>query len=232
MKKFLVSLLAVAVVLSMAGVVLAADPHDPHNPTDDPTKPSVKPVTSGDVVVIEKPTTTTKSVDITVSSDKTEVADAINKLITGNNFIPSYVYVGGKSLDKIVTPATMFQMSAVSSDLASVDKMEIIVSMDATKVNAAFMQAHYDGTLLIDKTSYDLKAKSWYGDPVVTAEAISDDKAVKVTVNGPKYFFTTADVVLAKTTATSSGGDSSSGCNVGFAPMALLLGLPLFFLKK
>jgi Synergist-CTERM protein sorting domain-containing protein len=231
MKKFLVSLLAVAVVLSMAGVVLAADPHDPHNPTDDPTKPSVKPVTSGDVVVIEKPTTTAEKVSFDVL-DKGDMADAINNLISTDNFIPSYVYVGGKSLDKIVTPATMFQMSAVSSDLASVDKMEIIVSMDATKVNAAFMQAHYDGTLLINKTSYDLKAKSWYGDPVVTAEAISDDKAVKVTVNGPKYFFTTADGVLAKTTATSSGSDSSSGCNVGFAPMALLLGLPLFFLKK
>lgn len=228
MKKFLVSLLAVAVVLSMAGVVLAADPHDPHNPTDDPTKPSVKPVTSGDVVVIEKPTTTTKSVDITVSSDKAEVADAINKLITGNNFIPSYVYVGGKSLDKIVNPVTMFQMNAISSDLASVDKMEIIVSMDATQINAAFMQAHHAGTIL----SLDVVAGSWYGDPIVTAEAISDDKAVKVTVNGPQYFFTTADVVLAKTTATSTGGGSSSGCNVGFAPMALLLGLPLFFLKK
>ena len=223
MKKYL---LALAVVIAMAGVAVA-DVHDPHNPQD-PTKPHVTPVVSADIVVIEKPTTTTQSVDITVSSDKTELANAINDLISKDNFVPTYVYVEGKSIDKIVTPVTLFQMTASSADLVSVDKMEIIISMDATKVNAAFMQAHYNGTIL----SQDVVAKNWYGAPIVVTESISSDKAVKITVNGPKFFFTTADVVLAKTTAVSGGSSSSSGCNVGFAPMALLLGLPLFFLKK
>ena len=228
MKKYL---LALAVVVAMAGVAVA-DVHDPHNPQD-PTKPHVKPVVSADIIVVPTPTVTgvPGKVDVVVPG-KEDSVKKINDLISNGSFKPVSIHVDGKSLDKVVEPVVTFAISADSAswDSTSPDKMVIVVSVDATKANSAFMRASKNGTISVDK-SYAIKSGDWYGTPVVSTKAISDNKGIEITVNKPWHFFTSSDIVLAKSSPVATGG-SSSGCNVGFAPMALLLGLPLFFLKK
>ena len=239
MKKYL---LALAVVIAMAGVAVA-DVHDPHKPVDKPTKPAIEKVSSDMVIVVKstdiKPSNPVVKVEEVTAKTSKDMADQLNNLWSTDGFVSSDIIIGGAKLDKIVTPLTYFTLNATSNDLSKDISLDIAVAISWDEfvkggaVPAAFMKAARDSKspdITIGGKVHTVSKDKWQGDPHVVV-AKSGDFA-KVTIYGPSYFFASPrKVILTKTTAVPGGG-SSSGCNVGFAPMALLLGLPLFFLKK
>jgi Synergist-CTERM protein sorting domain-containing protein len=118
---------------------------------------------------------------------------------------------------------------SVDVAIASGDPLVLGLSMDWNSSYQAFLRAHTSGKVSVDKKTYNVSKDNWRGKPVVSLAESGD--LVKLSIYSPDLFFSSNDVVIAKVAAPVSSG-SSSGCNVGFAPMALLLGLPLFFLKK
>ncbi|EFC90799.1 hypothetical protein Dpep_0773 [Dethiosulfovibrio peptidovorans DSM 11002] len=231
MKKFLVSLLAVAVVLSMAGVVLAVDTgHAGHT---DPTTPGVKTPTSEDVTVIS--TDVLKDAPVGVELVVADMESDPEKLATELANLPGFtsndIFIDDDNKvaeGQRVTPVTKLPLSV---DVASVDDPLVLgLSMDWNASYQAFLRAHTSGKVSVDKKTYTVSKDNWRGKPVVSLAESGD--LVKLSIYSPDLFFSSNDVVIAKVEAPASSGSSSSGCNVGFAPMALLLGLPLFFLKK
>jgi|GEM_PF-6660285 len=233
MKKFLVSLLAVAVVLSMAGVVLAADTghagHDYTKPgVKTPTTEIVKPISSGDIDVSSAPA----EAGVTVRDTPATSADLVTALEKLENFSSNDIIIGAGekvAASKTVTPVTLIPLTVTSSDKLP-SPFIFTVSMDWDDTYMAFLRAHRTGSADVKGKSYDVTSGDWYGDPIVAFKKSGDKPTISIYT--PTLFFSDNDVVIAKVAAPASSGSSSSGCNVGFAPMALLLGLPLFFLKK
>lgn len=230
MKKFLVSLLAVAVVLSMAGVVLAADTgHAGH----DYTKPGVKTPTSKDVTVISTDVLKDKpvGVELVVADMESDPEKLATELANLPGFTSNDIFIDDDKKvaeGQTVTPVIKLPLSV---DVASVDDPLVLgLSMDWDSSYQAFLRAHTSGKVSVDKKTYNVSKDNWRGKPVVSLAESGD--LVKLSIYSPDLFFSSNNVVIAKVAAPASSGSSSSGCNVGFAPMALLLGLPLFFLKK
>ncbi|SMG16638.1 Synerg-CTERM sorting domain-containing protein [Dethiosulfovibrio salsuginis] len=220
MKKYL---LALAVVIAMAGVAVANVYDDPHNPASADSDVDVK--IDSTIVV----TSADFAGDQSVSMD-------FGAMILDASFDSVVV-----SFDKTtvrrdsssdVTAVAVFTVSADSAQAKSADKLSFTIkNVDTNKFTSAYMRAKSSDSFVSGGTTYPIVSGEWHGAPVVSLDILTSRDA-KITVNKPGNFFSENPIVLAKTTPVHTGGSSSSGCNVGFAPMALLLGLPLFFLKK
>lgn len=60
---------------------------------------------------------------------------------------------------------------------------------------------------------------------------INADNKITIPADQVGNYFTANKIFITKSSKVDEGG-GGGGCSLGFAPMALLLGLPLFFLRK
>lgn len=230
MKKYL---LALAVVVAMAGVAVAA--HEPQPIPPVPVKPE-------NVIVISKDNASVGgsggvSVDIRfdkISADKDSFAKQLEseakKKFDGKKVVLVDSGIdGSKSYDK--APVTFIPLSVDTTV-----SWDTTITIDLKSFDMAQFKGGTAQAMMLATKSHDkIVAGNVYTDPYVVFSPKSSDKSVvdaKITIKNARAFFSENEVFVYKFSEQQQGGSSSSGCNVGFAPMALLLGLPLFFLKK
>ncbi|NCC97786.1 MAG: SYNERG-CTERM sorting domain-containing protein, partial [Synergistales bacterium] len=240
--------LAATLVVSVAGSVFAdtTDPHAPKQPdVNKPTVEQVFVVSSADVKPIGLPDAVSNDVKVGESMPTTpaEVVAALDKVISGGSFTSADIIINDKPLAEgqvAVTPVGVVPMTVSSDALkaAGVEKLVIEVPAKSTSFKGnpgATLRAKKDATVKVEGKDVAVKTGNWYGEPIVTAAWTSDAKTtLRLTIYGYENFFSAADVVLVDIQKVEAPAPASSGggCNVGFAPLALLLAAPLFFLKK
>lgn len=259
LKKFgLVFCFILVAALFAAGAVFAADPHDPHGPVP-PVDPGDLPVNTKPVESVVEVTVTNAVKDVPNSADLQEtlgeIVDSEGNVTAATKAAVLEAFKGrvdeGAAAKVLVTP--LFQAKLAAGDEGKVGVVEF-------PLLPATFGANYAGKIISDLLVVKILASGDYKEyAAATVMANLNDKCFTIVKSGDKVPFTgtivSADTYQLWLAIKDNGSfdldtrdgyildpsfiapathhdDSSSGCSLGFAPAALLLVAPLFFLKR